>query len=204
VTVMRAEFQQIMYENALKLGVEIRLGCRIKDIDQSKPSLLLENGELLKADLIVGADGVRSQVRTAVPGENVSPRLENSAYLCTVDGDRMRSDPITAPLIGSIDSHRNTTAWLAPGRHCICSPARWGEFYRMIIMVNQADPRAPYIPADANWNTKGDVQKLRDSFTDHELRFRRVLDLMKLEDCRLWRISTMPDLPLKRKGCPCW
>jgi salicylate hydroxylase len=65
----------------------------------------------------------------------------------------------------------------------------------MIIMVNQADPRAPYIPADANWNTKGDVQKLRDSFTDHELRFRRVLDLMKPKGCRLWRLSTLPNLP---------
>jgi hypothetical protein len=125
------------------------------------------------------------QVRAAVLSENVAPRLENSAYLCTVDGERMRSDPITARLMASIDSHPNTTAWLAPGRHCICSPARWGEFYRMIIMVDQADPRAPYIPTDANWNTKADVHKLRDSFTDHKLRFRRVLDLMKPEDCRL-------------------
>ena len=65
----------------------------------------------------------------------------------------------------------------------------------MIVMIDHDDPRAPYIPPDANWNTKGDVQKLRDSFVDHELRFRRVLDLMKPEDCRLWRISTMPDLP---------
>jgi salicylate hydroxylase len=37
VTVLRAEFQQIMYEHALELGVEVRLGCRIKVIDQSKP-----------------------------------------------------------------------------------------------------------------------------------------------------------------------
>jgi salicylate hydroxylase len=65
----------------------------------------------------------------------------------------------------------------------------------MIIMVSQADPRAPCIPTDANWNTKGDVHKLRNSFTDHELRFRRVLYLMKPEDCRLWRLSTLPDLP---------
>jgi salicylate hydroxylase len=194
-----------MYEHALELGVEIRLGCRIKDIDQSKPSLTLENGELLKADLIVDADGVRSQVRAAVLGENVSAKLENSAYLCTVDGDRMRSDPITAPLMASIDSLPNTTAWLAPGRHCICFPARRGKFYRMIILVNQADPRAPYIPVDANWNTKGDVQKLRDSFTNHELRFRRVLDLMKPEDYQLWRLSRSSYMGQpKRKGCSCW
>jgi salicylate hydroxylase len=46
-----------MYERALELGVEIRLGCKIEEIDQSGPSLKLDGGEVVKADLIIGADG---------------------------------------------------------------------------------------------------------------------------------------------------
>jgi salicylate hydroxylase len=74
---MRAEFQQIMPEHALNLRVEIRHGCRIKDINQSEPSLTLENGEHLEADLIVGADGVRFEplysVRTLPPDLRIAP-----------------------------------------------------------------------------------------------------------------------------------
>jgi 2-polyprenyl-6-methoxyphenol hydroxylase-like FAD-dependent oxidoreductase len=46
-----------MYERALELGVNIRLGCQIESIDQFAPSLKLDGGEVVKADLIIGADG---------------------------------------------------------------------------------------------------------------------------------------------------
>jgi salicylate hydroxylase len=57
VAASRGEYQNIMYERALELGVEIRLGCKIEEIDQSGPSLKLDGGEVVKADLIIGADG---------------------------------------------------------------------------------------------------------------------------------------------------
>ena len=46
-----------MYQAAKMRGVIIRFGCQVEIIDQSAPSVTLVNGETLKADLIVGADG---------------------------------------------------------------------------------------------------------------------------------------------------
>jgi len=49
-----------LYERALELGINIRLGCKIEEIDQNGPFLKLEGGEVVTADLIVGADGMHT------------------------------------------------------------------------------------------------------------------------------------------------
>jgi salicylate hydroxylase len=53
----RAEYQSVLYERALELGVDVRLGCTIQEIDQSAPCVKLEGGVEVAADLIIGADG---------------------------------------------------------------------------------------------------------------------------------------------------
>jgi len=53
-----------LYERALELGINIRLGCKIGDIDQGGPSLTLIGGEVIMADLIVGADGMHTDSRS--------------------------------------------------------------------------------------------------------------------------------------------
>ena len=57
MTVQRPVYQKVLYDRAIELGVTVRLGCRIEEIDQSVPSLRLVGGEEFRADLIIGADG---------------------------------------------------------------------------------------------------------------------------------------------------
>lgn len=47
----------MLYERALELGVQVEFGCKVENIDQAAPSITLADGEVLKADLIIGADG---------------------------------------------------------------------------------------------------------------------------------------------------
>lgn len=48
----------ILQEEALRLGINIRLGCKIRSVDLDAPSVSLENGELCRADVIIGCDGM--------------------------------------------------------------------------------------------------------------------------------------------------
>jgi salicylate hydroxylase len=103
----------------------------------------------------------------------------------------MRSDPLTASLI----NNPSPTGWLAPGRHAVATPVHFGDSYGMIVVFDQDYSEKPSIPEDArNWETKGDIQELRGLFADHEPRFRKLLDLIQSEDCRLWRIGMLPNL----------
>ncbi|KAK5217589.1 hypothetical protein LTS03_008282 [Exophiala xenobiotica] len=53
----RADYHEIMLDEAKRLGVEIRLGCNVESLDFGHTEVVLDNGEKLNADVIVGADG---------------------------------------------------------------------------------------------------------------------------------------------------
>ncbi|CZR68677.1 uncharacterized protein PAC_18576 [Phialocephala subalpina] len=191
LNIQREVYQRLLYDRALELGVKVKFGCKVDIIDQAIPSITLADGEVLKADLIIGADGVRSKVRTTVLGEVVEPRVSDTAYICRLPGDLVRADPLTEPLMSQPDPQ----GWLAPGRHAVASPGRHGAIYGIILVIDKEHDRHPPIPKDArDWKTRGDIKELRDMYQDHEPRVRRILDMVKEDDCRMWRISMLPDL----------
>jgi 2-polyprenyl-6-methoxyphenol hydroxylase-like FAD-dependent oxidoreductase len=49
--------QEALLKHAEALGVEVMWNCRIDAIDVATPSVRLQTGQVLAADLIVGADG---------------------------------------------------------------------------------------------------------------------------------------------------
>ncbi|KAE9366341.1 FAD/NAD(P)-binding domain-containing protein [Stipitochalara longipes BDJ] len=186
----RAEYQSVLYERALELGINIRLGCKIEDIDQSGPSLKLKGGEVVTADLIVGADGVRSKTRAVVLGKDIEPIRGDKSYLCRADGAAMRADPLTAPLMEA----GTMRSWWGPGRHLVALPLRQANLYDMIVVFDEVYEGKPDTPLHTNWNSKGDVEHLKNAFADYEPRLRRALDYVPADECRLWNILSLPDL----------
>ena len=59
VDVHRADLLKILSEIAIEHEVDIRFNTEIKSINDTinRPSLVLQNGHVLEADLIIGADG---------------------------------------------------------------------------------------------------------------------------------------------------
>lgn len=57
-SIPRKVYQKLLCEAAVKEGVNTRFGCRVTSIDERAPSVKLETGEIVKADVIVGADGM--------------------------------------------------------------------------------------------------------------------------------------------------
>ena len=47
-----------MLDEAKRLGVQVRLGCMVEGLDFEKTEVIIEGGERVKADVIVGADGM--------------------------------------------------------------------------------------------------------------------------------------------------
>lgn len=60
LNIQRLDYQQLLHDRAVELGVKIRFGCKVNIINQSTPSITLSNDEILTADLIIGADGTSS------------------------------------------------------------------------------------------------------------------------------------------------
>lgn len=72
--IMRPELHQIMADAALALGVQVRVGLTVKSLSQSDDLVSVEfsNGSSGQYPLVVGADGIYSQTRELLFGEEAA------------------------------------------------------------------------------------------------------------------------------------
>lgn len=53
----RADFHEALYARAKELGVDVRVNSKVVKYDLGAPAVMLENNTILRADLVVAADG---------------------------------------------------------------------------------------------------------------------------------------------------
>ncbi|KAG6876408.1 hypothetical protein C0992_013069 [Termitomyces sp. T32_za158] len=68
-----ADLRQLLYDTAVSLGADIRLNTPVASIDPDNQSVTLQSGQILTADVIVGADGVHGLARGLITDEPPAP-----------------------------------------------------------------------------------------------------------------------------------
>lgn len=115
--VHRAHFLDAMHKLALWHGVEVVVNARVSSLDLEAPSVTIERtGAVHHADLIIGADGIKSKIRNDILV--APPALQPSgfaAYRATVPVESMRKDPALVEIV----SHPTLDIWIGPGRHIV-------------------------------------------------------------------------------------
>lgn len=136
--VHRADYHAMLLRLAKNApGVTVRLGANVVDIQPDPeiaggPSVTLASGEVVRADLIVGADGVKSRVQATVIGYSSEPQpTGDAAYRATIPTEVMLKDPELRPFV----EEPNMTAWMGPRRHMMA--------YNIVPPFPTAAPR-PY------------------------------------------------------------
>ena len=74
LTLRRSRIAAVVLEAASEAGVTTRYGARARAVDPAAGVVTLEDGSVLEADLVVGADGVHSLVRATIDPAAPSPR----------------------------------------------------------------------------------------------------------------------------------
>jgi salicylate hydroxylase len=94
----------------------IRVNCRVVSIDPSKPSATLASGEVVHADLLIGADGVKSLTREYVVGGPDKPKpTGDAAYRVLIPTEKLLQDDDLRPLVERTES----IIWMGPQGHIV-------------------------------------------------------------------------------------
>jgi salicylate hydroxylase len=132
VHIHRADYHSMLLRLATSApNVIFRLNATVVDAqpDPTAPgakgghvSITLAGGEIIHADLIIAADGVKSRLQALVTGKQSEPEpTGDAAYRAIIPTDLMLADPELKSLV----DEPNMTGWMAPGRHlmayCIVS-----------------------------------------------------------------------------------
>lgn len=162
----RADLIALLLQGAREAGVTLRLLSRIAAVDLSgtHPTVTLDTGERIQTGLLIGADGLHSQVRAALNGPETPFFTGQVAWRAVIPAEP-GADPVAEVHMG-------------PGRHLVSYPLRGGSL-RNIVAVEE---RGKW--AEEGWTLRDDSMDLRLAFAGFSPRVRGWLD--QVEDPWLW------------------
>jgi salicylate hydroxylase len=164
----------------LALGVDrsrVHLGHRLTEMNEGAEHVELHftNGVAHAAELVIAADGIHSQVRRALYGD------DHPAYT----GQMVwRALPAGASVPADVLEPSGHVQWLGAGRHFFAYYLRGRD---VVNIVTQQDTEQW---VEEGWSTPGDVEELRASFPDPEPRLAALLDAVKT--CSKWGLFLRP------------
>ena len=129
-------------------GVETRFVAQVTGVNTtgSRPSVTLQGGEVLTADLVLGADGLHSVLRPALQaGKSESPFFTGQVAWRALIPERGNPDP-------------QAQVFMGPGRHLVSYPLRGGQL-RNIVAIEE---RKAWV--SEGWNHPDNPANLRAAF----------------------------------------
>lgn len=177
----RADFVDFLAA-ALPAGV-VRCGHRAVGFEQAgdKARVRFANGTSAEADVVVGADGIHSELRPHVFPPSKPVFHGTVAYRGLVSRERLPDWPMD-----------RWQMWAGPKKHFLVFPVRRGE------MVNYVG----FVPAGEemkeSWSAAGDPEVLRAEFEGWDPRIARVLE--QVEKCFRWALYDREPLPTWSRG----
>jgi salicylate hydroxylase len=166
--------------DALAGGVDprrIHLDRRLTALEERPASVELHfaNGITHAADLLIGADGIHSQVRRALYGDDKPTYTGQMVWRALVPSTDLPTDAL-APS-GHIQ-------WLGSGRHFFAYYLRGRD---VVNIVTQQDTKRW---VEEGWSIPGDVDEMHASFPDAEPRLAALLDAVTR--CSQWGLFLRP------------
>lgn len=170
----RAELHRVLSDLALPYAT-LRLNSRVVSLDPSTATLILQTGEVITADLIIAADGVRSMIREVVIGGPDKPMpTGDAAYRAVIPTTEMAKDPDLKPFLDTPQMN----GWMGPKKHAMMYKIRPTEWNVVLIHPDRGSTES--------WTAEGDVEKMREEFKEFEPRVRKILNLV--EQTMVWRL----------------
>ncbi|KAJ7062250.1 hypothetical protein C8F01DRAFT_1137003 [Mycena amicta] len=174
---------------------------KIASVDVQEGVVRTESGEVLRGDVIVGADGINSIVRAAVLAGDTGTTAKTSglaAYLCTVPRPILASDPVLS-FQTTANSGMAAFTGSDPRKRVLCFPADASDF--QIVAYHPEDRWVEQFVQTGSSIIKDPAvtpERMVEDFAD----FPQSVQMMLREATKpdVWRIRDIERLPSWRRG----
>ncbi|KAK0206708.1 FAD/NAD(P)-binding domain-containing protein [Desarmillaria ectypa] len=194
---------------------QLCLGSQVASCDVEACTVSLVDGTICSADLIVGADGIRSTIRSYVLGKEIDiPPTGIAGYRWLAPAEVLEPYPeldwiikypplgarlITAPVHRNDDNEQTGAASISEKtdkRTIIIYACRSGTMVNVLGVHD--DPRNQN---EIGWNVPVTQEILLEFFKDYHPRFKRLLELA--DNIHLWQMRVVPQLEtwINKRAC---
>ena len=111
----REDLIRLLYRLATAAGAIVHWNTEVVSVEQGSPnpSVTLANGEVLTANILIGADGCNSIVRAVVLGHDEPPEPAGlNVYSGMVKAEDIRNDPELSPYLTGVDVSASSSAFV--------------------------------------------------------------------------------------------
>ena len=182
----RADFLEVLVQEALRLQVSIRLESPVTKINFSEPSVGFGETERMIADIIIAADGEQSLCRSRLLGKPDYPlpiATGKLVYRFTVNTRDLRHDPDLLPLVDP----PKITSWLGPDSSIVCYELAKSNVYNIaLIKLDESKSQVHFGPR------KIEIDDLKAMFESWDPIFQKLLNLAQ-EAC-FWTLFINPEV----------
>ena len=169
----RADLLDLLHRAASEAGVEIRLGAQVVQVHKhpSEAELVLDNGERLRCDCAIAADGGRSAIRPILNGAEAPQFTHQIAWRAVVPWSISELMPCASLTMG-------------PGRHVVTYPLRDQQLMNVVAIEERSDWQ------EEGWRLRGDPDELRARFADFGGSVQDILS--DVTETHLWALFLRP------------
>lgn len=172
IQIHRADLHGILLDAATDAGVALETGAPVSgyEVANQRAAFLSDGGSGASADLLIGADGLRSGIRRQMSGAEAPEFTGQVAWRGLIHA-RAVPPALVAP---------DATVWAGPGRHFVTYFVRGGKLVNFVAVEERTDWR------EEGWTQPGDPAELRAAFEGWRP---EVADLINhIDDCFLWAL----------------
>ena len=166
-------------------NIEVQTSSCVDSFHQTDgDAVLLCNESEVHGDLIVGADGIRSVIRTGLFGED-RPRFTGTVAWRGL----VRSDKLPVGKIRPV-----TGLWWGPGKHFVHYYVRSGEMVNCVCVVEKTGWEIE------SWTERGEHSELTDDFSGWHDTIRSLIEAMEPDECYKWALFDRAPMPSWSRG----
>ncbi|KAJ6508456.1 hypothetical protein C8R45DRAFT_444051 [Mycena sanguinolenta] len=169
----------------------LRLGTKVVACDVEEGTVTLDSGEVVQADLILGADGVNSVIRAQILGSVMKAQDSGlSCFRVVLEAANLQDIPELEWLHANDSSTRSIIPTEGPFRMFLIYPCRNGTLINVVAFY----PRSEDQPA-AGWTPTATPEEFLAKFKDFDPKFLHILDLPRHSPILKWKLRVLPHLP---------
>ncbi|KAI0482202.1 hypothetical protein GGR56DRAFT_619005 [Xylariaceae sp. FL0804] len=168
----------------------LKTASKVVDVEPEAGILKLEDGTVISADLIIGADGVYSRTRKAVRGqESQLFSSGKAAFRFLIERKVALEDPVTAPLV---QTENALSMWYGSDRRVVMYPCNHNELLNFVCIHPDSESHAT---AGDAWNKQGSIEQVLKVYEGFDPALKALIKKVDPAELKVWQLLDMEKLP---------
>ena len=160
-------------------------GARVESFEQVDDEIVLNvSGKQYTGELLLGADGIHSCIRSQLWGDEQPTFTGNVAWRALVPASTLDAGRIR-PM---------STVWWGPGKHFVHYYVRGGDYVNCVCVVENREWAAE------SWTTPGDRSQLKADFQGWHDDIQHLIDHVESDSLFKWGLFDRPPMPRWGRG----